>query len=60
MGYSKSLTTAIDAFLGDADVFSHVALGQSSMGPALVSCLSPRASTVWTVAGATRDFLTAQ
>lgn len=58
-GYGKALTLAIDIFLGHADAFSHIALGQASMGPALEACHSPRASSVWTVAGATGDFLAA-
>ena len=59
-GYNKALSVAIGRFLEDADAFSHVALGQASMGPSLETCLSTRARSVYTVAGATRDYLAAQ
>ncbi|SNY94322.1 hypothetical protein SAMN04515647_4643 [Cohaesibacter sp. ES.047] len=57
-GYKSALTKALDRFLATSDA-SHIALGQASMGPALDGCSDPKAAAVWTVAGATRDFLTA-
>ncbi|WP_373236337.1 hypothetical protein, partial [Cohaesibacter celericrescens] len=57
--YRQALAKAIDAFLTGADAFSHVALGQASMGPALAFCQSPRANSVWTITGATRAYLAA-
>ncbi|WP_319532182.1 hypothetical protein [uncultured Cohaesibacter sp.] len=58
-GYKAALAKAIDAFLTQSEDVSHVALGQASMGPALALSKHPKAAEVWTVAGATRDFLVA-
>ena len=59
-GYKAALSREIDAYLTKAVDVTHIALGQASMGPALDACSSPRAGDVWTVAGATRDYLQAR
>ena len=58
-GYRSALATEIDQFLDTNPDVKFVALGQASMGPALVDCESERASDVWTIADATRSYLIA-